>query len=123
MKIHANRNRAIQEVSEFHSLSILECALVDRVATSKEDIKLEDLPAIQLSLFDKHRVNSFHSIDELFEGILRKQYDMDEIIRLTEYGKKIADQIEARLTTLKAIKNNLYLFPEYALNNEVLNDK
>jgi hypothetical protein len=117
MTIHANRKRAVKEVADFHGISYLECHLVDKIATSKEDIKLEDLPAIQLSLFDMHRINSFHSIDELFEGALRKQYDIDEVIKLTEYGQKIANQIEARLTTLKAIKNNLYLFPEYYLTN------
>jgi hypothetical protein len=52
---------------------------------------------------------------EFFDGLR----DGNDPIKLYPEGEKIAQQVECRLQTLKAIKDGLYMFPEYVLQKVV----
>ncbi len=108
MKIKANRQKAIEDVADTLGLTKLEVATIDKIYRSKTVLTINDFPAIQRAIIPKMEY-------EFFNGLR----DGNDPIKLYPEGEKIAQQVECRLQTLKAIKDGLYMFPEYVLQKVV----
>ena len=53
MNIRANRQKAIEDVADFHGLTKLEAGTIDKIARSSHGLTIDDFPAIQRAVIPK----------------------------------------------------------------------
>lgn len=104
MKISASRQKTIEDIADFYGYSKLEIGTLDKIARTPGIVE-NDLPAIQRAVLGKRDCDLWYT---------SSWCEDNQGITLTDKGKHIAEQIDLRLVTRKAVKDGLDMFPAFA---------